>query len=461
MPAPNIFAFLMIGLWPLITVMFWTRLDPARALVWTILAGYLLLPPLTAFNLPLVPDFDKDSVPALSALFCALVIRGDRVSFDPGTGLGRLLIGLFVLSPFVTVLTNGDPVPIRSGDLQGMRLYDSFAAIADQLIVLVPMFLARRYLGSPEALRALVGLMVLAGLLYSLPMLLEVRLSPQLNVWIYGFFQHDFAQAMRDGGFRPFVFLPHGLWVAFFALMSFVAALVTFRAAPRGRGGALLIAAYLGLVLILCKSAGVMVYAAGLAPMVLLFGLRMQLVVAAVLALVVVLYPLLRGLHLVPLEAIVSYARSFSPERAASLAFRITNEEALLTRAAERPWFGWGGYGRGLIRDPLSGAIWTIADGAWIIVLGIYGWLGYLAKFGLIALPLLRLGGAALRGTAQPLSRYGAALALILAANMVDMLPNATEIPFTWLMVGALMGHAEALRQPKAAAGAPKPRTII
>lgn len=471
MPAPNAFAYLMIGIWPVITLLFWTRLDSARALVWTILGGYLLLPPLTAFDVPLVPNFTKDSVPALAALFCALFIRGDRVSYDPGTGLGRLLIGLFVLSPFVTVLTNGDPVPIQAGDLPGMRLYDSFASVTDQLIVLTPMFLARRYLGSPEALRVLVGLMVLAGLLYSLPMLLEVRLSPQLNTWVYGFFQHDFAQAMRDGGFRPFVFLPHGLWVAFFALMAFVAALVTFRAEPAGKVKSLAVAAYLGVVLVLCKSAGVMVYAALLAPLVLLFGLRLQLGIAALLALVVVLYPLLRGLHLVPLEAILDYAGSFSSERAASLAFRITNEEALLTRAAERPWFGWGGYGRGLIRDPVSGAIWTIPDGAWIIVLGIYGWLGYIAKFGLIALPLLRLGGVALRGVTLrgvtgPVSRHAAALALILAANMVDMLPNATEIPFTWLMVGALMGHAEALRHPRSvtpadAAAPAKPRTVI
>ena len=467
MPEPNIFAFLMIGIWPLITVMFWTRMDPARALVWTILGGYLLLPPLTAFDLPVVPNFNKDSVPALSALFCALFIKGDRISYDPGTGLGRVLIGLFVLSPFVTVLTNGDPVPIQAGDLQGMRLYDSFASVTDQLIVLTPMFLARRYLGSPEALRVLVQLMVLAGLLYSLPMLLEVRLSPQLNTWVYGFFQHDFAQAMRDGGFRPFVFLPHGLWVAFFALMAFTAALLPLRAEPEGRVKALAVAAYLGVVLVLCKSAGVLVYAALLTPLVLLVGLRLQLGVAALLALVVVLYPLLRGLHLIPLEAILDYARSFSSERAASLAFRISNEEALLTRAAERPWFGWGGYGRALIRDPVSGSIWTIPDGAWIVVLGIYGWLGYIAKFGLIALPLLRLGGVALGGVRQPLSRCAAALALILAANMVDMLPNATEIPFTWLMVGALMGHAEALRRPKTAAAAqaspvpPPHRTVI
>jgi hypothetical protein len=70
------------------------------------------------------------------------------------------------------------------------------------------------------------------------------------------------------------------------------------------------------------------------------------------------------------------------------------------------------------------------------------GWLGYIAEFGLTALPLLALAREVLvRGAV--ISRTTAALALILAANMVDLLPNATHIPFTWLMAGALMGEAE------------------
>jgi len=36
-------------------------------------------------------------------------------------------------------------------------------------------------------------------------------------------------------------------------------------------------------------------------------------------------------------------------------------------------------------------------------------------------------------------------LALILAVNLVDLLPNATLVPLTWLIAGALLGHAESL----------------
>jgi hypothetical protein len=64
---------------------------------------------------------------------------------------------------------------------------------------------------------------------------------------------------------------------------------------------------------------------------------------------------------------------------------------------------------------------------------------------------------------------------LIYVANLADLLPNATLIPFTWLMSGALLGYVEMLAANRAAgvsaptaASAPaaqalpqRPRTIL
>ena len=36
---------------------------------------------------------------------------------------------------------------------------------------------------------------------------------------------------------------------------------------------------------------------------------------------------------------------------------------------------------------------------------------------------------------------------------MVDLLPNATHIPFTWLMAGGLLGEAERMRRLRLAEG--------
>lgn len=447
MPQAHVLAYLMLAIWPLVSWQLWHRLDHGRALIWTILGGYLLLPPLLRIDLPGVPDLDKVSIPNLAAAFFALFVLRDRISFLPQSGLGRLMMALFVLSPFATVLTNTDPLIAGPMTMGGMRIYDSFAAMANQALVLLPYFLARRYLARPGSPQDMLVALVAAGLAYSVPMLVEIRLSPQLNVWIYGFFQHDFSQMMRMGGYRPIVFLPHGLWLAFFAFMAAMAGVVLARSNPRGmrlRPG--LSAAYLLMMLILCKSAGPAVYTLACLPLVLLAPARVQIRVAALLALIVMLYPILRGAGLIPVEAIIDLARGISADRAGSFAFRIDNENRLLAHAAQRPWFGWGGYGRNLLYDPHSGNNLTIADGYWIIVLGIYGWVGYLAEFGLMVLPLLLLAREVAGRAAPALPLAIGTLALIHTVNLVDLLPNATSIPFTWLMAGTLLGQAERLR---------------
>ena len=447
MQEPNIIAYLALALWPVVVWKLWQRLERAQALIWTILGGYLLLPPVAAaFNLPVVPDLNKLTIPNLMALGCALWLVGDRIGFWPKSPLGKVLIVVYVLSPFGTVLTNADPIHFQQGMIPGLRIYDSFAAIAYQLIALIPFFLARRYLGGPEGMRAIIGALVLAGLVYSLPMIVEAVMSPQINVWVYGFFQHDFWQTVRYGGYRPVVFLPHGLWVAFFACMAAIAGATMLRRSPaEARPRAVVVYLYLIAMLVLCRSAGPIVYALALTPLILLAPVRVQILLAAGMALVVIAYPVLRGAHLVPVDQILDFANGLSPDRAFSLRFRIENEEILLARAQERPWFGWGGYGRSFTHDPVNGKALNIADGAWVILMGQYGWVGYITEFGLTALPLLLLAREALRQGKAMLSPWTGAVALILGANMMDLLPNATHIPFTWLMAGALLGEAERL----------------
>jgi hypothetical protein len=444
---PNAFAYLMLFIWPMVSWQFWRRLPPGQALIWTVLGGYLIMPPLTAFNLPILPDLDKTTIPNLVALYCAIYLLKDRVEFLPKALLGRVLIVLYIAAPLATVLANSDPLIFVYTTIGGMKLTETVSAVLTQGFALIPFFLARKYLGSEDGAKTILAALITAGLIYSLPMLIESRLSPQINVWVYGFFQHDFFQTIRQGGYRPVVFLPHGLWVAFFALMALMAAVIRFAEVPaeaKPRAAAVMV--YLAMMLLICKSAGPMVYAILLTPLIWFAPYRLQILAAAVLAAIVVVYPVLRGAHLVPLDQILEVARSFSADRADSLQFRINNEELLLARAQERPLFGWGGFGRAFLHDPFTGEMTTIADGAWVILMGTSGWLGYIAEFGLTALALLALGREALARHGVAVGRHTAGLSLILAANMVDLLPNATHIPFTWLMAGALLGQAEQMR---------------
>lgn len=452
MEVGNIFASLVLGLWPLACWILFTRLDVARALIWSVLASYMFLPPLVSFDLPMVPGMTKDTLPAVCALVAVLTLVKDRPSFWPQSPVTKLLMVVFLLSPCCTVLANGDPVAVVGQVLPGLRTYDSVAALVAQALVLIPFVLGRHYLGNPQGMEALCKALVLAGLIYSVPMLYESRMSPQLNVMIYGFFQHDFAQAIRFGGFRPFVFMPHGLWVGFFTFMCVAAAALRYRQAIKAqKGKALMVLLYLVMMLVLCRSAGPVIYGVVIVPLVLFLPLRIQVLVAVVMTAIVIGYPLLRGLQLIPVEALIKQSLLMDQDRGLSLQFRLLNEELLLNHAAMRPWFGWGGYGRNFLYDPLSGEINVIADGGWIIALGTFGWLGYLSKFGLMSLSIFALWRAARGQKAQALTPAACAVALILAANLFDLLPNDTQIPFTWLMSGAVLGYAEGLRHARPA----------
>lgn len=460
-------ATLALVAWPVIAWQLFARLDRVRALIWAILLPYLFLPPVVTFNFPVLPDFDKVSIPNLTAVLFVLFLWRERVPVLPASLTGRLLIGLFVLSPFATVAANDDPLVFRQAVIPGISLYDSVAMVTKQAIALIPFFLARRYLATPAAMRAILQALVIAGLIYSVPMLIEARVSPQLNVWVYGFFQHDFSQTIRMGGYRPIVFLQHGLWVALFALMAVIAATVAFREGPAAlRPRQLMVLLYLMFVLAICRSLGPLVYAAAFLPLLFLLPPRWLVLVSAVVAAVVIAYPALRGAHLVPMDDILRLAFSVSEDRGNSLAFRTMNEEILLARAEERPWFGWGSFGRNLTHDAVTGRISAISDGHWIIVIGTFGWLGYIAEFGLLTLPLLLIAREVWRGA--PVALPAAAVAVILAVNLLDLLPNATLIPFTWLICGALTGLSEAMaadrRAARAAAHArawPAGRTVL
>ena len=64
-----------------------------------------------------------------------------------------------------------------------------------------------------------IGLFI-GGLVYVPLCWLEVQLSPQLHRWLYGKHQHAFIQQMRDGGYRPMVFMQHGLMVGMWMGMT-------------------------------------------------------------------------------------------------------------------------------------------------------------------------------------------------------------------------------------------------
>lgn len=452
--------------WPLVAIWLFTRLPFRRAILWSVLGSYLFLPAAFAIDLPGVPPMDKESLPNLALLVIVCFAAPARFRLLPEDPVARLLLGLLFAGGFLTALTNQDPIRIADFTLPAMSLYDGLTYSVRQFLVIVPFLIGWQYLRSTEAHREILRMLLIAGLAYSVLMLFEVRMSPQLHAWVYGYFPHSFAQQVRGGGFRPVVFLTHGLWVAFFAMTVFIAAIALWRdsrqAAPKPRY--LYMAGYLGAVLILCKSLGSILYGLALAPIVALTKTRRQIWIAAVLVLISLTYPILRGAQLVPTETILEWAGAIDVEREESLRFRFVNEDLLLAHAERRPLFGWGLWSRGRVFDAETGADISTTDGYWVIIIGIAGWAGYLAIFGLLGLPVLRMWLGMQRSGRSPPVVTGA-LGLLIAINMIDLLPNATLTPLTWLIAGALLGHSSQ-RETVDEAPAPEkaatvPRTVL
>ena len=77
--------------------------------------------------------------------------------------------------------------------------------------------------------------------------------------------------------------------------------------------------------------------------------------------------------------------------------------------------------------------------------MGQFGFIGFLANFGLLGLTVFR-AASALRFAEPTRDRYFlAALSLIVAIYIFNLLPNSDLFPWTWLLAGALLGRAEAL----------------
>jgi hypothetical protein len=443
---PDWFAYLVLLLWPLVALYLFAKLHVRAALLWTILGGYLLLPVGTEIKFEMVPAFDKRSIPNLAALLGCVLFVGRLPKFFRGFGLADALVLLLFVVPFLSAMGNTDVIRIGDTILPAVGAYDAGSAALAQFIYILPFFLGRQFLRTFEDNAQIFRVMTIAGLFYSLLMLFEIRMSPQLHSWTYGYFPHDFAQQVRDGGFRPVVFIGHGLLVAFFAMTTTVASAVLWRTQIRvWRFTPATITGYLGVILLLCKTASAALYGAILVPVVRWASPRSQLRLASTLVIITLAYPLLRVTDVFPTSALLEAAYTLNADRAESLKTRFDQEDQLLAHAWERPWFGWGRFGRNRVFNGYLGRDSSITDGHWIITMGEFGLFGFIAEFGLLALVVLRAAGALKLSPTTRDGVYLAALALIVAINMIDLLPNSSISPWTWLLVGALLGRAEEL----------------
>jgi hypothetical protein len=429
--------------WPLVAIACFRRMKPVDACIIVLFGGFMFLP-VYSFKIPGVPEFDKNACIALSLLLGDLASGKARGRLRIRSRLDLAVISAVVISPIITSLANG------------LGLYDGVSNSLRLILIWGIFYRAGRlYFTDAASLRKLTLALVSGGLIYIPFILFEVRMSPQLSRMIYGFFPHDFAQHIRYGGFRPIVFMNHGLVVAFWSAMATAAAFALWRAKEvRSVAGIPIGIACISLLItsLLCKSAGPLVY---LLVAIVFFCIRRQStrsLLIRVLLLGGVLYLWFRINNIIPVSSIESFfARYFDPERMHSLTFRLRQEDPFTAKALMQPLFGWGGYQRGWPIDPETGLIIRVVDSAWLIAFSTFGFLGLISQsifFGggpwILAKRISkrrRIGGGL-----PPLPVDAEILGLIVTFFTIDCLINGTGNPVYLACAGALVSYTSTIK---------------
>ncbi len=404
----------------------------------------MFLPVKTEIDLPMLPAMGKHTIPVCSALMGCWLVKKHRISYIKELGKLKYLVILLLVTPFITSALNSDALVMGWRSIKGLTYYDGLSATINQFLIIGPFFMGRQFFRTYEHQLLVFKLLVVAGLIYSIPMLFEVRMSPQLHNWFYDYFPHSFAQQKRYGGFRPVVFMGHGLWVAFFSAVVLLASVALWNNRVKIRRlNSTLVSVYLLAVLILCKSIASLAY--GLFAFVLLkkAGTKIQHKIAIMLVSLAMLYPFMSISNVFPHQAVMAVATTLNEERAQSLQFRFDNEDALLSHGRERFFFGWGGWGRNRVYDNETGSDVSVTDGRWIINFGVVGIVGFIAEFGLLAATVFRAQKAAKYLKVTSAKNLLSAHAILVGIIMIDQLPNASLAPWLWLLAGILLGRSE------------------
>lgn len=427
--------------WILVAIVAYRKMDPADASILVVVGGVLFLP-MYSFEIPRLPEYDKIAAISMSLLVGQL-LGGARA---PGPGArSKLDIPMIIwcsLAPVATSLSNG------------LGLYDGVSNMVRNILAWgVFYWTGRRFFGDAVSLRKLVKAIVVGGLLYLPLIAFEARMSPQLSLMIYGFFPHSFFQHIRYGGFRPIVFMQHGLMVALWSGVSTICAFALWRSdAMRAIKGIPMALITLGLAggTILCKSAGAVILMAAGFIVIWSCNRNGSTTLMKVALALPIAYIAFRISDVLPISTIAeTLSRYFDAERVESALMRLTEEDLFGARAMQQPVFGWGGYRRGWPVDTVTGLpLVAMVDSLWIILFSTYGFTGLVSAF-------LSLGAGPWKVIRSHIGKRadgrpgceeepvdGIILSLVVTVYMLDCLLNAMHNPVYILCSGALVSHA-------------------
>lgn len=424
----------MFGFLPLVLYLF-SRYPPQRAVIISFVTGFLFLPQVVKYAIvPGIPPYEKMSAISYSVLLATIIFAPERFSsFKPGWL--DLPMGIWCLCPIAAQLSNGlSPISPTTGQIITWG---------------VPYFMGRIYLNDLVGLRQLAVGIFAGGVIYAPLCLLETRIAPTLHLRVYGFHaRNDFSQTIRFGGYRPTVFLEHGLWVGVWMMATALLGIVLWKSGVIKKLWGMPMTVLVPIILItfvMVKSTGAYLYLLiGIGCFLIALWLRTTLpVLLLVFALSTYLYMGATGsLYTIPQVSSFLYAAENSDnERSQSLAFRIANEKILSEKARIQMTFGWGDSGGSRIYDE-EGRDISITDSLWIIAFGQQGMVGLMSFTAALFVPSLGFCFSRFRPNSwsNPKIAPAAALAMLLILYMLDSALNAMTCPVFILASGGLAG---------------------
>ena len=421
---------IMLGWIPIVLALF-VVLPPRRAVISAFLLAWLFLP-VYSYEFGGLPDYTKMSATCVGVFIGVLFFDTQRIIFLKFQWLDIPML-LWCLCPIVSSLSND------------LGIYDGLSTSLSSIITWgLPYIVGRMYFNTLNGLRELAIGIFIGGLIYVPFCLFEIRMSPQLHHMVYGFHQHDFAQTIRFGGYRPTVFMQHGLAVSLWMTIAFLVGIWLKLTGVLDKLWIFPIESLLLVLLIttvLCKSGMAFVLLiVGLIAFITLKCFRSPLIIAGLL-ISAPTYIIVRSADIWAGAGLVQFIRRYvNEERAGSLQFRIDNEEILKRKALQRPMFGWGGWGRSRVYDE-NGRDISVTDSLWIIVLGKNGVFGLICLTVTLLLPVVVLWrNYPPRMWAYSAVAPAAALAVMINLYLLDNLLNNMVNPIFLLAVGGLIG---------------------
>jgi hypothetical protein len=448
----NVLVYVALLTWPFVTFFLFYILPLRKAIVYSLILGICFLP---VYRIGIAGLYDWDKTTAIFVpIYFFLILREIRgIKNRP-----RFRFRWFDTIPLLYGL--GYAATVYQNDL-GLREFASYF-LDISINVIMPYFVGRLYFSEIKDHKVIANVLLIVALIYLPFCFYEMRLSPVLHSYVYGFGQHVFAQTYRMGGWRPMVFMRHGIELGLFMAVASVVGFWLVRSGTIVRGIPVIMIILVFITAMMSKSFGAIILMFVAIAALLLSNFFRSSVPIIILFLIPPLYISNRVMNLELEKPVLEEMRRIFPlHRFRSLSLRITNENRLARKAEKQFYFGYGRFGGQLIYldeeenalyDPEkllrlektfegSSAIrqFIRIDSGWIIEYGKMGMWGMFLYFSMFQIPLFGLCRS-IPSHLWDTKEFAAtaALSVAVAAVSYDLLLNHFPTGFHFLLIGAM-----------------------